>query len=132
MINAEQSRLNQQQAEIGARGQILLRAPIDGKVTNIIVKVDTTVKQQMSLATIVPENSLLKAVLLVPTRAFGFVQPGQQARIRFDGFPYQRFGLFEGEVMRASHPAMFAGLENVNKINKVLAQVFTSVETDAE
>jgi membrane fusion protein len=109
LINAEQSRLNQQQAEIDARGQILLRAPIDGKVTNLIAKVGTTVKQQMSLATIVPQDSLLKAVLLVPTRAFGFVQPGQQTRIRFDAFPYQRFGLFEGEVIRAASSILTPG-----------------------
>ena len=45
----------------------------------------------------------------MPTRAFGFVQPGQQTRIRFDAFPYQRFGLFEGEVIRAASAILTPG-----------------------
>lgn len=109
LVSAEQSRLDQQQAEIDSRGQILLRAPIDGKVTNLIAKLGTTVKQQMPLATIVPEDSTLNAILLVPTRAFGFVEPGQQTRIRFDAFPYQRFGLFEGEVLSAAKSILIPG-----------------------
>jgi membrane fusion protein len=109
LIDAEQSRLNQQQAELDARGHMLLRAPIDGKVTNLIAKLGTTVKQLMPLATIVPEDSVLRAVLLVPTRAFGFIEPGQQTRIRFDAFPYQRFGLFQGEVISVAKAILLPG-----------------------
>lgn len=36
--------------------------------------------------------------ILIPTRAYGFVQAGQTTRI----FSYQSFGLFEGEVSRTS------------------------------
>lgn len=109
LLDAEQSRLQQQQAEMDSRGQLLLRAPINGKVTNLIAKLGTTVKQQMPLATIVPEDSALIAILLVPTRAFGFVEPGQQTRIRFDAFPYQRFGLFDGEVLAAAKSILIPG-----------------------
>jgi len=34
----------------------------------------------------------------VPSRAIGFVTQGQTVRIRFDAFPYQRFGIYEGQV----------------------------------
>ena len=56
-----------------------------------------------------PIDDVLKAVLLVPTRAFGFVKAGQQTRIRFDAFPYQRFGLFEGEVTHAANSILLPG-----------------------
>ena len=53
----------------------------------------------LPLLTILPEQAQLQAILLVPTRAFGFVSPGQRTRLRFDAFPYQRFGLYGGEVL---------------------------------
>ncbi|WP_238528934.1 HlyD family secretion protein [Glaciecola punicea] len=43
------------------------------------------------------------------TRAFGFVEAGQHTRIRFDAFPYQRFGLFEGEVTHAANSILLPG-----------------------
>mgnify|MGYP006198678367 CR=1 FL=1 len=56
----------------------------------------------LPLLTIMPEQAELLAVLLVPTRAYGFVQPGQQARLRFDAFPYQRFGSYQGQVIKTA------------------------------
>jgi membrane fusion protein len=34
----------------------------------------------------------VEAVLLVPSRAAGFIRPGQVVRLRYEAFPYQRFG----------------------------------------
>src|SRR5262249_15069423 len=41
--------------------------------------------------------------LFFPTRAFGFVRPGQQVRILYDAFPYQKFGTYGGRVTKVSH-----------------------------
>ncbi|MFW8589939.1 HlyD family secretion protein [Glaciecola sp. 2405UD65-10] len=109
MLNAEKTRINQQLAEASARGQVLLTAPIAGKVTNLVAETGTAIRGQLPLATIVPNNDVLKAILLVPTRAFGFVESGQQTRIRFDAFPYQRFGLFEGKVTHAANSILLPG-----------------------
>lgn len=102
LINAEISRLQHQQLELTARGEVLVTAPVAGVVTNLIAEIGHHVQPANSLVTIVPSDSELKAVLLIPTRAYGFVQSGQTTRIRFDAFPYQRFGLFEGEVSTTS------------------------------
>jgi membrane fusion protein len=51
---------------------------------------------------IVPTESVLQAELFVPTRAIGFVQPGQQVRILYDAFPYQQFGAYSGTVLSIS------------------------------
>lgn len=59
---------------------------------------DTT-RPQME---ILPDDSVLQAELFVPTRAIGFVQPGQAVRILYDAFPYQQFGAYHGRVIEVS------------------------------
>lgn len=102
LIDSEITRLGHQQLELNARGEVLITAPVSGIVTNLIIEEGQQVQPSSSLVTIVPADSELKAVLLVPTRAYGFVQTGQITRIRFDAFPYQRFGLFEGQISKTS------------------------------
>ena len=51
---------------------------------------------------ILPENSVYEAVLFVPTHSIGFVESGQQVKIRYNAFPYQRFGLYLGTVADVS------------------------------
>ena len=101
-IAAEGARLEQQKSEVQARGEVVLTAPISGRVTNLIAETGSMAVAGRSLLTILPKDSQLYAVLLVPTRAFGFIEAGQHARLRFDAFPYQRFGLYEGEVVQHS------------------------------
>src|SRR6185295_17450355 len=54
------------------------------------------------LMEIVPEGSALRAQVYAPTRAIGFVRPGQEVRLLYDAFPYQRFGSFGGRIVRVS------------------------------
>ena len=36
--------------------------------------------------------------LYAPSRAIGFVRPGQEVRLMFDAFPYQKYGVGHGRV----------------------------------
>lgn len=102
VLDSDISRLKQQQTELNARGELLITAPITGRVTNLVAEIGNNVQMGLPLLTIMPDNAQLQAVLLVPTRAYGFVMPGQRTRLRFDAFPYQRFGLYEGEVIKTA------------------------------
>ena len=51
---------------------------------------------------IVPLSASLRAELFFPTRAFGFVRPGQEVRILYDAFPYQKFGTYRGTIAKVS------------------------------
>jgi len=51
---------------------------------------------------IIPNGSALQAELFVPTKAIGFLRPGQQVRILYDAFPYQQFGSYRGQVSEIS------------------------------
>lgn len=108
-FDAEETSLLQQKTEVNANNQILITAPVAGRVTNFAQSAGENVSAQAVLLAILPEGTPLQAVLLVPTRAFGFVQDGQQTRIRFDAFPYQRFGLFAGQISQAARHIVLPG-----------------------
>lgn len=44
----------------------------------------------------------LQAHLYAPSRTAGFVQPGQTVWLRYAAYPYQKFGLAQGEVFDVS------------------------------
>lgn len=106
LLESEITRLKQKQLEIAAGNEILITASGSGVITNLIVEVGQEVRSSDSLLTVLPENASLKAILLVPTRAYGFIQAGQNMKVRFDAFPYQHFGLFDGEISNTSKSIM--------------------------
>jgi len=42
----------------------------------------------------------------VPSRAIGFIVPGQRVRLMVDAFPYQRFGTLGGSVSTVSRAVL--------------------------
>ena len=58
---------------------------------------------------LIPQGAQLVAELLLPTRSAGFVKSGDEARLRFDAFPYQRFGFLESHVSRIDKALLLDG-----------------------
>jgi len=54
------------------------------------------------LASILPAGGVLEAHLLVPSRSAGFLVPGQTVALRYEAFPYQRFGSYAGRITEIS------------------------------
>lgn len=92
-----------------ARREILIRAPFAGVVTNIAPARGDSLAADAPIATIVPKGSGLHAQLLVPTRAIGFVQPGNEVVLRYEAFPFQRFGHYRGTVEAISRTVWSPG-----------------------
>ena len=84
--------------EQDVKREMLVRAPFAGTITNIALSRGQTVASDTPLATLLPKDSALHAELLVPTRAIGFVHPGQDVSLRYEAFPYERFGQYRGAV----------------------------------
>ncbi|MEO8936287.1 MAG: HlyD family efflux transporter periplasmic adaptor subunit [Burkholderiaceae bacterium] len=84
--------------ERGVKRDMIVVAPIDGTVTNIGPVPGQTVAADAKFATVLPKDGALHAELLVPTRAIGFVHPGQAVTMRYEAFPYERFGQYAGKV----------------------------------
>lgn len=92
------SELNQRAAEVQGRKVYELRSPINGRVSSLQAKLGQYQGNNLPLLAIIPNDAKLQVELFVPTRAVGFLETGQKVRVRFDAFPYQRYGIFEGEV----------------------------------
>lgn len=92
----------QQQAQLEGEQGYVITAPISGRITALQTAKGRTANPNVPMMVIVPEGSELKAELYAPTRAIGFVKKGQETRILFDAFPYQRFGSFGGKVESVS------------------------------
>lgn len=92
------SELNQGMSQVEAQRESLIRAPMTGVVTNIAINRGQSVAADAPLATVLPKGSGMHVELLVPTRAIGFLKPGQQVVLRYDAFPYERFGQYRGTI----------------------------------
>lgn len=93
------SEIEQQLTEGEARREAVLVAPADGTVTNVLAEAGQTVTPDWPLLSILPAGAALEARLLVPTRAAGFIRAGQEVALRYQAFPYQRFGHHLGRVV---------------------------------
>jgi membrane fusion protein len=97
-IEQRRSELQQSLVQEEAHSDAEVRAPIAGIITNIAATRGQSVPADANLATIMPKGSGLHAQLLVPTRAIGFIEAGNAVVLRYDAFPFQRFGQYQGTV----------------------------------
>lgn len=99
--------LEQERVETAARRRLVLTAPRSGRVSALNVKLGQTVGNGQTLALLLPTNDggglSLQAELYAPSRTSGFVRPGQTVWIRLAAFPYQKFGMAQGEVVEVSN-----------------------------
>lgn len=85
---------------------LVLRAPEAGIVSSLVVKPGQSVASGQALMSVVPQNASLEAQLLVPGSAIGFMRPGERVLLRYQAFPYQKFGLHTGRVVEVSRSAL--------------------------
>jgi membrane fusion protein len=98
-VSRQMSELQEGLAQVEARRETVIRAPVSGVVTNIAVNLGQSVAADAPFATVLPKGSGLHVELLVPTRAIGFVKTGQDVMLRYDAFPYERFGQYHGRIV---------------------------------
>ena len=73
------------------------------------VKVDYIVDGTRPLLTVLPQNAAMLARIVIPVSNAGFIDVGQSLKIRYDAFPYQKFGTHLGEVVSVSPTMMLPG-----------------------
>ena len=105
--------LDQEQAEAEAQREtqreIVVPAPKDGIVTAIQAVAGGHADINVPLLSIVPSGTALEAHLYSPSRAVGFVRPGQRVFLRYQAYPYQKFGQYDGVVVSISRSAVSPG-----------------------
>lgn len=79
--------------------------------------------------TIVPSGSRVEVWLYAPSRAIGFVQPGQEVRLQFDSFPYQKYGAGRGAVIAVSRvPIEAAAIDPALEIREPVFRIRVGIE----
>ncbi|MBE4100881.1 HlyD family efflux transporter periplasmic adaptor subunit [Vibrio parahaemolyticus] len=99
-IERQQADLQRVISETETNYRYVIEAPESGVVAAIPVVEGEFIASSRPLLTLLPENAVLVAELLMPTRSSGFMEVGHTAKLRFDAFPYQRFGSITSEVVR--------------------------------
>jgi membrane fusion protein len=102
LLHSDLSLIEQRVAEVNGRRAYVVKAPTSGRVSTLQATVGQIADPRRMQLEIIPLDAILQAELFFPTRAFGFVRPGQQVRILYDAFPYQKFGTYRGTVTKIS------------------------------
>ena len=101
-LERDLAEVNRETAEQDAEQRLVVRAPQSGTVSTVLAEPGQSVSPASALATLVPEGAVLQAHLYAPSRAIGFVQPDQAVRLRFEAFPYQKYGQQPARVIQVS------------------------------
>ncbi len=115
--------LDQETAEIQSRKTSSVLAPQAGQVSTVHLSLGALAQAGQTIASLVPRATslvsshlssqlstyapdpsahTLVAALFAPTRTAGFIQPGQEVWLRLAAYPYQKFGLAKGRVLKVS------------------------------
>jgi membrane fusion protein len=124
-IDGALSALRARRAGVEREAGEILRAPMDGRVAALPARAGMSVAAGALAAMIVPEGECdensasidarqktidartpdaepctptLIAELFVPTRAAGFLEVGQEVRLKIDAFPWQKYGVLIGRI----------------------------------
>jgi membrane fusion protein len=98
--------LEQELAESESRRELVITAPQAGMVTAVVVEAGQTVAPARVLLSIVPSGAQLQAHFYAPSRAMGFVRVGDPVRLRYQAYPYQKFGQAKGVVQAIARTAL--------------------------
>lgn len=105
----ELAQLEQERVQTQASGALVVTAPVSGVIATQTVKAGQAVQAGQPLMSLLPGKGELEAELLVPSRAIGFIAPGDSVLLRYQAFPYQKFGHHEGRVASISRSALSSG-----------------------
>ena len=107
-IDRDLAALAQQAAESEARQRVVVRAPEDGVLSGVLAEPGQAVTPAVALASLLPAGARLQAQLFAPSSAVGFVRADQTVELRYQAFPYQKFGHQSGEVVQVSRSPLQA------------------------
>lgn len=103
------AQLEQERVQTEAQGALAMKAPVAGVVATQMVKPGQAIQVGQPLLSVLPVDGQLEAELLVPSRAIGFIEPGDKVQLRYQAYPYQKFGHQRGQVVRISRSALNTG-----------------------
>jgi len=103
----QQNRIARLETEISSTElslkQTTITAPVGGVVTSLNVRSAGTVLQAgQAVSSIAPAGVRLVVEAHVPNKDMTFIEKGLPAKLKFDAFPYQDYGVVESRVVEVS------------------------------
>lgn len=109
-LNARSGQLRaaatQRRTTLETANAVTVTAPVAGRVAALPVDIGQSVSAGATLAVLTPAGSTMAAELYIPSRAAGFIRPGQKVRLMYQAFPYQTFGAGSGVVRTVSRTVL--------------------------
>lgn len=91
-LTLELSQVRERIVEARGRAMRLIEASADGVVTALQAREGAWARRGTPLLAIVPVDARLECVLLIPSEALGFVEPGMSVRLMLDSYPHEQYG----------------------------------------
>jgi membrane fusion protein len=113
VILQRQSEIKRQLSQAKNNFSYVINASHSGTISTLLVHEGEHLAQTRPLLTLLPENTLLIAELLLPSRSAGFVKKGNESRLRFDAFPHQRFGFVNSKISHVDQSLISQGEVNL-------------------
>ncbi|MDP2962844.1 MAG: HlyD family type I secretion periplasmic adaptor subunit [Sulfurimicrobium sp.] len=100
--------LEQELLKAEQRGRLMhLTAPVAGTVQQLAVHtVGGVVTPAQPLMVIVPRDNVLEVEAMLPNKDIGFVNPGQDAEVKVETFPFTKYGTLHGKITQVSSDAI--------------------------
>ena len=98
--------IEQQSIDNESRREVLISSQVDGVVNVLLAQPGQMVTTATPLVGIQPHASIFKAELYVPSRAVGFVKVGDSVLLRYQAYPFQKFGQYGGKVAEIARTAL--------------------------
>jgi membrane fusion protein len=133
-VASQRASAGQERIERNLQYRASIAAPAAGRVAALLVEVGQTVSPGTTLATIVPVAAPLEAHLFAPSRAIGFVRPGQEVAVRYLAYPHQKFGSHRATVVAVSRsplPAADLGFAPPDGSREPLYRIKVALEAQA-
>ena len=98
--------LDERMARLEMEVEYVVVSPIGGRIDALPARAGEALRPGSPVAVVVPVGEELIAELYVPSRAAGFVAAGQPLRLKYEAFPFQRYGAQDGVVTGVSRTVL--------------------------
>ncbi|WII93787.1 HlyD family efflux transporter periplasmic adaptor subunit [Kingella negevensis] len=105
-LNRTITEMNQEILDFDLKSEQTIRASKSGYISTINVDIGQQVETSKLLLSIVPEQTELVANLYIPSKAVGFIKPKDKVVLRYQAYPYQKFGHATGEIISVARTAL--------------------------
>lgn len=121
-INDRANLTQEQRIQEGNAG-VSVQSPLDGLVASRVIEAGQVVQVGQILLTVLPKTSKLEAHLMVPSSAMGFIAPGDKVLLRYQAYPYQKFGHYSGIVKTLTRNVVSTDSQNKQSFYRAIVQL---------